>query len=347
MENGQNSLIWSEREMKKFYTTVLEPMNEDGIFEREGSSLLFLSSRKNYYPEGVREFIRSANFIRREILRDIGTPTGWEEFRRKVKRLDFAEGSYTTRLIRKNRPYITDDDISELRERDPVSLGYLSYHGLRRTKLFVDGEYVEGYIIDIPLQTCVVYVTLTVHNTIKAVDDLVGKILSMKNEMGNIALNTVNGELSEGQIKSILSIVRTFKKANIEFLSALHRRTIRKPYIILDIDYDDYEFMGRVVKLVADKYGVEPLTITRTHGGYHVIYSRKQQPNIEVSKNKAKNLVTVFNDAFVNKWSETRKELGIDVEDRVVEVKKDPMTSVPGTFHGGVKVRMIEPEEFL
>jgi hypothetical protein len=138
---------------------------------------------------------------------------------------------------------------------------------------------------------------------------------------------------------------RFFTKAPVRVVSNFHKRALVKRYFVLDVDSLDDEFVGRVLDLFTEKTGVEPLLIIRTHGGYHFIYDRWVKPETEFARSLGKkggNLITIAHKLFVEEWTSTRVKLGGNGED-IVEVKtRSPMSPVPGTYQGGVKVKTVK-----
>jgi hypothetical protein len=96
--------------------------------------------------------------------------------------------------------------------------------------------------------------------------------------------------------------------------SAIHKSRGRCLYFIVDIDKKDEDILARITGLLNGKIG----WISETHGGYHVIVNKNYETGMIIYQNI----------------------VGMEY----VEILKDAMTPLPGTFHGGFKVAGIRRE---
>lgn len=102
-----------------------------------------------------------------------------------------------------------------------------------------------------------------------------------------------------------------YRNLDVKLFSAIHRSRSRSSYFIVDIDKKDENILMDIVTLLQD----EIKWVSETHGGYHLI----------VNKNKNSGIIM------------HEKIRGMEY----VEILKEPMTAIPGTFQGGFEVKGI------
>jgi len=152
------------------------------------------------------------------------------------------------------------------------------------------GDYIDFNTgQEIPLNAMVCYIDLNPKSSIKA-------------------LNTFFKEMDDWKYQAIVDHqfdLSQFRKLDTKVFSALARRVSRRLYFLVDVD--DTE-LNRYPSILPD-----PLWISRTRGGYHLIYSNSKEIRSEVY-----NTVSQYN---LN-----------------VEIQKEVQTPVPGSLQGGRQV---------
>lgn len=303
-------IIYDEEEVKKFYRYLVEPLD----LEDDRGLLLFLTSRKKYYPDFVRDYIKSDNFLSKYFFKYNNEYL----FITSVKKLNLDLTSYLIKMK------ITPEEFMNL----PEKLQNQIANYLDKFYIFPD-YYKKGsekkLLIHFhpPVNTVAVYIDLNpksaMSGTIKVIKQAMKQVedMTVLNSqitdmiMGNIEHD--NPELKR-KINEVKLIQKWFKNYKTAWLSEVHRSNAgHPPYFQIDVDVKDNDLLDKITNTV------KPVkAVIETKNGYHIIY-----------KNEKKLKATAY------------REFG-SLKPQV-EVQSEVMTPLPGTLQGGFKVRMIYP----
>ena len=110
-----------------------------------------------------------------------------------------------------------------------------------------------------------------------------------------------------------------FNMIKKKLMSSIHKSNSRQPYILVDIDIKDIEFMKNIISDIEEK----PVWISETHGGYHLIY------------NKTSRVCKYL-------YQEIRVNLQKHIKDKTIEIQSEVMTPLPGILQGGHEVKEVK-----
>ncbi len=106
-----------------------------------------------------------------------------------------------------------------------------------------------------------------------------------------------------------------------KLLSCIHKSNADKPYILVDIDEKDFSLTGEVISEITE----DPIWVSETRGGYHLIYEKI--PRL------AREIYMKIPQTFVKETFPPNK---------IIEIKKEVMTPLPGILQGGHEVKKVE-----
>ncbi|RLG94915.1 hypothetical protein DRO29_06140 [Candidatus Bathyarchaeota archaeon] len=161
---------------------------------------------------------------------------------------------------------------------------------------FVNNLYTDKDGKIIPKEALAMFIVLDPKDALKAWNTL-------QKEMIDLLFQYAKGDVNA---------LKQFKRIDVRWFSALHRSQSRKKYWLIDIDCKDENLLNFVLDYV------EPVWISETRGGYHIIVPA----NEEVAK-------TIFRDKIFDRYKD-------------IEIHKEPMTPLPGTLQGGFVVREVK-----
>jgi len=298
--------------IKEFYREVI---NNSSFLAGKGFDdvgLVFLASRKKYYPQLVQPYITSGEVLRREIVHFENE----NEFIKKIKRLDLDEECFTVRLKHPDgRAVKSIDELPEnVRE-------FVEKYEPRIETCYEKTYRTKCLVMNIPKETMAIYISLSLHNTVKAGMDFVSalnrliyQLIRVDNEFEYVASDPNEVIRKRGEI------LKNFTRNHIKYLSELHKAS-KNSFVLVDIDSQDEEVLINTLQIIKENTGSSPVWITRTHGGYHLIFD----PYSELLK-------FLFRDL-------KKKVESIGFQSDVIEIKKKAMTPVPGTLQGNFLVR--------
>lgn len=114
------------------------------------------------------------------------------------------------------------------------------------------------------------------------------------------------------------SQLKEFRKIKNRLLSAIHKKSSWKPFIMIDIDSKDNELLEEIYNQI----DWTPIYISETRGGYHLIYEKTSAICRDIYENlrKDEDLIGYF-------------------ENKTIEIQSEVMTPVVGTLQGGFEVK--------
>jgi len=303
-------IIYDVDELRKFYRYLVQPLDIEG----DRGLLLFLTSRKKYYPDFMKNYIKSDNFLNKYFFKY----NDEDIFITSVKKLNLDLESYLIKMK------ITPEEFMKLPPN--IQNQIAEYVG----KFYIFSDYYKKgeekrMIIHFhpPVDTITLYIDLNpksaMSGTIKAVKQVLKQVEDMSvlnSQVSELIMNGVSPDSPEvkRKIEEIKLIQKWFKNFKTSWLSEIHRSNAgHPPYFQIDVDVKDEELLEKITRKVNP---VE--AIIETKNGYHIIY-----------KNERK-LKAV-----------AHKEFGVFKPD--VEIQSEVMTPLPGTLQGGFKVKMIYP----
>jgi hypothetical protein len=176
------------------------------------------------------------------------------------------------------------------------------------------GAYKTKSNHDIPSDCMVCYININPSNTLKVYNDFSNTMNNLMFELSQCAVNKLDSSNVIGRINKMYHTMMTCYQRN--------RGT--KHYIDIDFDIPKEKFfIVRNFSQYLKENGIEYF-IVETHGGYHVLLKR---------------------DTIKMNFTQEIKNLNQVFPEYEIIVNKNEMIPLPGTLHGGFKVRVIDDGE--
>lgn len=305
------NLVKDERMIREFYHKVIHNSGFLAGKQTTNVGIVFLASRKKYFDPKLQPYISSSEFLQRQIIKF----NSEREFIKVLKRLDAPEGSYTIKLKLPNgRP------LSDLQQLPNNVREIVKEYNPEKVKC----DSGECYIIDVPKSSMVLYVSLGLHNTVNATLNMINDINKSIRELLNIdsEIDYVFPDVDKISQKR-QNVLKKFNKTHVIFFSELHKSG-KYTYIVIDIDEKNVEYLRNIINIIRINTNSKPQFVSETRNGFHIIYEKHSLLMEFLHRDFRQYLIS--NNIPLDK----------------VEVKKKPMTPVPGTLQGGFLVRKIE-----
>lgn len=124
----------------------------------------------------------------------------------------------------------------------------------------------------------------------------------------------INKLIYEGAVTQHMDY-HTLRRIDLKLFSAIHRSNARHIYWCLDIDRKDRTALDRLISFLG-KHNIQ--WCSETHNGFHLIVKRNNETGMLLFKEGIPPTLKPF-----------------------IEIKKEPMTPVPGTLQGGFLVKPV------
>ena len=211
----------------------------------------------------------------------------------------------------KDNPDITTSHEVVTRQMVRYNDEHVFIQAIRKTAALLSVSTDKNTKKDFPPESHAIYIAINPRSTVLA------KSLT-DDKMNRYFYTLLQNSSEQGRIDAYKQI----KRFNVHYYSALQKAASKKTWRIVDVDIKNPVIIAPLMNDLIDSIERENIKfITKTHGGYHIIYDRRANERL----------------IGMNALWQIKTNYGLDKLE--IEVFKDRLTPIWGTRQGGYLVR--------